>query len=468
MSLSWPERIRGTFGFQLALRYALLFVAGASVLSVLSYWQLASSLRSRDHELIRDTLDHYVYEYQRAGLSGLRDAIGSDRVAGRHERLFVRVLGRQADAVFLNTPADWEGADLDRLAPDASGWARLPARDAGAILEVASVRLPDGTLLQVGKSSESRAELLGRLRDLSALLLGGIVVIAGLGSAALTWSALRPVRELATAVRRIVDTGETSSRVPVRDSGDPLDDLSRLFNGMLERIEALIAGLEGSLDNVAHDLRTPLARLRANAETALTRGSDAAAYRAALEDCLEESERVHETLTALLDVSEAEHGAMRLRRESVDIASLLRDAAELYEDVAGEKKIGLAVSASPGLCLTGDRARLRQALANLLDNAIKYTPSGGHVKMMAVGRPGIVAIEVHDDGPGIPQDDQPRIFDRLYRADQSRSQPGLGLGLSLVRAIVRAHGGSISLVSAPGQGSKFRIELPATDSITQL
>jgi heavy metal sensor kinase len=469
MSSSWLDRVRHALGFRLALWYALVFVAGSVLLGVLTYVLLDASLERRDHELVRATLDRYVGEYRRGGLPGLNDAIALDRVAGRHERLFVRVVGRGAEAVFLNTPSDWEGADLAMLAPDATGWAQVPARGAGAVLEVASVRLPDGTLFQVGKSSESREELLRRFRALSALLLGSTVAIGILGGVALTWSALRPVRDLAAAVRRIVDTGEMKARVPVSGTRDPLDELSRLFNGMLDRIEALIAGLEGSLDNVAHDLRTPLARLRASAETALARGGDAEACREALADCLEESERVHETLTSLLDISEAEHGAMRLRRDRIELGDLLKDAAELYEDLAEEKGITLAVRAAAGLEVTGDRPRLRQVLANLLDNAVKYVPRGGHVEIAGSGLYGSVVIEVKDDGPGIPADEQPRIFDRLYRGDRSRSVRGLGLGLSLVRAIVQAHGGTVTALSEPGAGATFRVDLPtAPPTVTSL
>jgi heavy metal sensor kinase len=469
MSSSWLDRLRHTLGFRLALWYVLVFVAGSVLLGVLTYALLDSSLERRDHELVRATLDRYVGEYRRGGLPGLDDVIAGDRVAGRHERLFVRVLGRDAEAVFLNTPADWQGADLDRLAPGPGGWARLPARGSQAVLEVASVRLPDGTLFQVGKSSEGREELLLRFRALSLLLLGTTVALGILGGVALTRSALRPVRELADAVRRIVDTGEMSARVPVSRNADPLDELSRLVNGMLDRIEALIAGLEGSLDNVAHDLRTPLARLRASAETALAREGDTLACREALADCLEESERVHETLTSLLDISEAEHGAMRLRRDRIDVGGLLKDAAELYEDLAEDRGIALSVRAPAGLEVTGDRPRLRQVLANLLDNAVKYVPRGGRVGLAASARPGGVVIEVEDDGPGIPRDEQPRVFDRLYRGDRSRSERGLGLGLSLVRAVVQAHGGTVSVRSEPGAGATFRVDLPqAPPHVTQL
>jgi signal transduction histidine kinase len=473
MSSGRAERPPRTLGLRLALWHALLFTAGALLLGILAYALLASSLRQRDHDAIRATLDRYVGEYRRFGLAGLQAAIASDRVAGRHERLFVRVIGRDREAVFLNVPSDWQGADVDRLGragpTDEAGWLRLPASDAKAELEVASVRLPDGTLFQIGKSSEARAELLARFRDIAALLLGTTVVIGVAGGALLTWWALRPVRELAATLRRIVDTGEMSTRVPVRGSGDPLDQMGRLFNGMLDRIEALIGGLEGSLDNVAHDLRTPLARLRASAETALREGGDLRAAREALADCLEESERVHETLTALLDISEAEHGAMRLRREQVGVAALLRDAAGLYEELAEEKRVRLEVEAPEGLWVNGDRPRLRQAVANLLDNAVKYTPAGGRVVATARAVPGGLAIEVTDDGPGIPEDEQARIWDRLYRGDRARSERGLGLGLSLVRAMVQAHGGTVTVRSAPGRGSTFRIELPEpAASITHL
>jgi heavy metal sensor kinase len=460
MSSSWRDRLGHTLGFRVALWYAVLFVAGAVLLSVLTYSLLASSLERRDRELVRAALDRYVSQYERGGLSGLQEAIASDSVAGRHERLFVRVIGPGAVAVFLNTPADWEGADLARLAPDAAGWARVPARSSDAVLEVASVQLSDGTLFQVGKSSEARAELLDRFRALSVLLLGSTVVIGVLGGVVLTWSALGPVRELATAVRRIIATGDTSARVAVRGGGDPLADLSRLFNDMLDRIEGLIAGLEGSLDNVAHDLGTPLARLRASAETALARGGDVEAYREALADCLEESERVRETLTSLLDISEAEHGAMQLRRDRFKVLPLVQDAAELYEHMAEDKGIGLTLDVPPDLEMAGDRTRLRQVIANLLDNAIKYTQRSGHVAVSARPQKDAVAIEVSDDGPGIPRDEQSRIFDRLYRGDRSRSERGLGLGLSLVRAVVRAHGGEVSVRSTPGQGATFRIDLP--------
>ncbi len=471
MSSGPPEaagRLRGTFGFRLGLWYAGLFVAGGLALVLLTYALLASALAQRDRELVLAALQQYVAQYTRGGLPALQEAVGSDRVAGRHEGLFVRVLGPGSEALFGSVPSSWRGLDLRRLVPPGSGlepgWTEVPGPD--AVFEVASIRLPDGTLFQVGKSTEVRADILARFRARAALLFLTSLVLAGLGGLVLTREALAPLRRLSAVLGGIVRTGQVSGRVPVRGDGDPLDDLSRLFNGMLDRIEALIAGLKGSLDNVAHDLRTPLARLRMKAEGALREGTDAETQRRALAQCVEETDRVASMLTTLMDISEAETGVLALRREPLDPRDLLRETAALYEDVAEEKGLTLEVQAPAGLLVSADRIRLRQALANLVDNAVKYTPRGGHVRLGAHAEGGRIVFECADDGPGIPPEDLPRIWDRLYRGDRSRSERGLGLGLSLVRAIARAHGGEATVESAPGRGSTFRIALPA--SITHL
>jgi signal transduction histidine kinase len=287
------------------------------------------------------------------------------------------------------------------------------------------------------------------------------VLFALAGGVLVTRSALAPLRRLGGVLGGIVRTGQVSARVKVRSDGDPLDELGRLANEMLDRIESLIAGMKGSLDNVAHDLRTPLQRLRATAEGAL-RESDPEAARAALAVCVEECDRVATTLTALMDISEAETGTMTLRPESLDAGTLLRETAELYEVAAEDKGVSLTVEAASDLRVTGDRVRLRQALANLVDNAVKYTPPGGHVWLRARAEANRIVFECADDGPGIAQDDLPHIWDRLYRADPSRTQKGLGLGLSLVRAIARAHGGDVAVESAPDQGARFLLSLPIT------
>jgi signal transduction histidine kinase len=261
-------------------------------------------------------------------------------------------------------------------------------------------------------------------------------------------------------VRETLRTGQLRARVPVRHTNDALDELSGLFNEMLGRIEGLVAGMRGALDNVSHDLRTPMMRLRGIAETALQSPADPAAYREALTDCLEESDRVVTMLNTLMDISEAETGAMRLELEPLDLAATIQEAAALYEEVADDKRVSLSVTAPDALMLVADRNRLRQAFANLIDNAIKYNRPGGQVAIAARADGGRAVVEVRDTGIGIPAADMSRIWERLYRGDVSRAERGLGLGLSLVRAIVEAHGGTVAVESAVGEGSVFRVSLP--------
>jgi signal transduction histidine kinase len=280
------------------------------------------------------------------------------------------------------------------------------------------------------------------------------------GGAWLTRRTLSPIRTLIVAVRGVIATGRMEERVPEPKAHDELGELTHLFNVMLEKNRALINGMREALDNVAHDLRTPLARFRSTAETALEGPENVAVYRDALLDSMEESERLLTMLNTLMDISEAETGLMRLNRQFFPLAPLVAEIVELFELVAEDKAITQTSEVPTELICFGDRNRLRQVLANLLDNALKYTPSGGKVKISAHSEVDGVVIVCQDSGIGISEEDAPKIWDRLYRADKSRSQRGLGLGLSLVRAFVNAHGGRAEVQSTPGQGSNFIVYLP--------
>jgi signal transduction histidine kinase len=468
MSSGLAERLRATFGLHLAAWYAGLFVLGSLGIFGLSYVLLARSLEQRDREAVRMRLSTYASEYETSGPAGLWRTLAAEEALGAHVDLFVRAIDGGGATAFLSLPGRWAAFDLARPVavppPGTYSWERLDSTRGDDVLELASLPLPDGAVLQVGRSTRVRREVLQRFRDVLGVALGVTVLAALAGGAFLTRRALRPLRDLARTLDGIVRTGQLESRVPSREGGDVLDALVRLVNTLLGRIESLVGAMRGSLDTVAHDLRTPLMRLRVSASRVL--GSDAGLEecREALSDCLEEADGVQNMLDSLMDISEAEAGAMALRRESVPVNGLFAEVLGLFADLAEEKGVSLRVEDAGALALHCDRTRVLQALANLVDNAVKYTPPGGEVLLAAPPAGAEVLLKVSDTGIGIPPQDLPHVWERLFRGDRSRSERGLGLGLSLVRAIVLAHGGSVAVNSSPGQGSVFTVRLPAAPS----
>ena len=462
MSSRWPDSIRHAFAWRLGLWYAALFVVSAATLAVVTYVLLALALAAQDRDVLQSMLARYANEYARAGLPGMRQLLVADASEGRLERLMVRVFNDRAEVVYSTTPPGWTAfnlSGLDASRPTGSGWHAIADPTGGAILELGSVQLPYGVTVQVGRSSHVRDELLRRFRE-RALQVGALIVlVAAAGGLLITTAGLRPIRELDATLRRILRTGRLDARVATRGTSDTLDQLGSLVNEMLGRIQTLVGGMRGALDNVAHDLRTPLTRFRNVAEAAML-SDDPAAWKDGLGRALEEADRVNATLTALIDISQAETGTMQLAYAAVGVRTVTEQAVALFADEAEDRGLAVTVDVPADLNVEADATRLRQVLANLVENAVKYTPEGGQITVHAAAEAGAVTWTVRDTGIGIAAEHLPFIWDRLYRADASRSARGLGLGLSLVKAIVEAHGGTVAVSSVPGAGSAFTVRLP--------
>jgi signal transduction histidine kinase len=464
MSFAQIKRLSQRLVVRIAFFFSLLFIASAAVSYVVMYVQISNHLRASDKSIIEAKWREYSEVYRSSGLAGLTNALASDQEKEGDGPLLVQVLDERNNSLFLKVPGDSRNSQSElenrlrkRNAPD--GWSDVASPHEEDKIEFLTQRIPGvPATLRVGKSSDPRDDILENLTGIFLAICGLFLVLgAGLGTF-FAYRALRPLRQLVLTMKK-VRKGALSSRVQVSHTKDETEELTTIFNQMLDRLELLVRGMRETLDHVAHDIRTPMTRIRTVAELRL-KEPPGAEDRIALEECAESAETVSEILDSLLDLAEAESGAMRLRRESVNLAELVRPVIEMYDLVADDKAILVSFDAASDPPVWVDPSRIRQALGNLLDNAIKYSGSGTQISISATESADSVEVSITDGGVGISPEDLPRIWERLFRSDRSRSLPGLGLGLSLVKAIVGAHGGVVGVSSTLGQGSTFTVRLP--------
>ena len=444
-----PIRLLDTTAFRLTLIYLGLF--GVSSLALLGYLYFATAgiMTRQTTETIQAEIDGLREQYRVQGLPRLRQVIEQRSAVQPH----------RASIYLLNDPAGgWVAGNIDRwpdVMPGENGWLTFPVKVRPDGLNTESRRavalefhLRGGYRLLVGREVEERLQLQTRIKHALSWGLGLTLLLGLVGGLVMSRGLLRRVDGINRTTRQIMK-GDLSQRISMNAvRGDEFDQLAANLNAMLEQIERLLNGMRQVTDNIAHDLRTPLNRMRSRIEVALISDHESDMLKPVLEETLQDAEAMIATFNALLDIARAEAGSDRSAFEEVDLGDIVENVTDLYQPLAEDKGQTIDLAVLPDQPLVANRHLLSQALANLLDNAVKYTPEGGRITISLTSGP---MIKVADSGPGIPAESHDDVLERFVRLDQTRSTPGNGLGLSLVNAVAKLHGATLTLEdNAPG------------------
>jgi signal transduction histidine kinase len=437
------RRLVRTHAFRLATIYFVVFAASVLGVLLFVYWTSANFVERQTEATLDAEITGLAEQYAQRGLSGLIQIVAARSAGDRGDAMVYLVTDPDGKPLAGNiaawpagvlTQSAWLSFSLERKVKD-----RLETHPARGRLFI----IPGGYRLLVGRDISDAASFRSQVR--STLLWAGLVALCvGVVGGTMTGrNLLRRVEQVNRTSERVMG-GNLSDRVPLHGTSDEFDQLAANLNRMLDQIERLMTAMREVTDDVAHDLKTPLSRLRAQLERALTEPSAGSSQGEAIRGAIDEADRLLATFNALLSIAELESGARNDHTGLLDLSEVARSGAELYEPVAEEKGFALAVVAEPDVKIRGDRHLLSQALVNLLDNALKYA-GDGKIEIRVFSRNGRAFLEVADQGPGIPERDRETVLDRFVRLEPSRTTPGNGLGLSLVRAVTRRHGGSIVL-----------------------
>lgn len=457
---------RKTLAFRLTLWYAGVFAVCSCVAFLLFYGLITSLFKDRaDRDLLAQAAE-FSTVFASRGLEGVKGLAVLEAQAAGVKKVFFRLLSLRGEVFSSSNMSSWEdirireGPIRELLTGRKHVLETLSIPSRKEEIRVLHVRLGPGIILQIGQSMETASRFVDAFRPIFVVTM---LVLLGLGAGVGWFMARRAVSGVEAMARtaREISAGTLNKRVPVGTRGDEIDQLAATFNDMLGRIQALVTEIREMSDNIAHDLKGPVTRMRGMAEVTLGTATDIEEYRDMAAGTVEECDRLLDMIHTMLALTKTESGIERPNREPLDLAELTRDLCEMFAPAVEDKGLDLQCLLPETCPILGDRRALQRILSNLLDNAVKYTPSGGAVTVsLSRGEGGEALLEVRDTGIGIPPGDLPHVFERFYRCDQSRSTPGTGLGLSLARALAKAHGGEIMVKSTPSAGSVLTLSLP--------
>ncbi len=465
MSLRKRISLRNTLSFRLTLWYAGIFALSSCVAFLLFYALITSFMRQQTDQDLLAQVHRFSTLLASEEIEAVKSAAVIEAQGAGVKKVFIRLLSLNGQVFSSSNMAYWKNIDIHETAITELLRGRRPVFETITIpqrrekVRILYAMLGPTIVLQVGQAMESYSRFLDAFKGIFITTMTFLIVVA----AGVGWFMARQAVSDVEAVTRTaqkISGGTLEERVPVKARGDEIDQLAITFNQMLDRIQTLLTEIKEMGDNMAHDLRSPITRIRGIAEITLTTGKSLGEYEAMAANTIEECDRLLDMINTMLMISKAEAGVDHLIREEIDLAGVVREACRLFEPTAEDKGVALSCRVPDESHFLGDTRMIQRMLSNLLDNAIKYTPPGGSVTVSVAENDGQIVVSVKDTGIGISPRDLPHIYERFYRCDESRSQAGIGLGLSLARAIVRGHGGDITTTSSPNQGSTFTVTLP--------
>ena len=454
-----------TLSFRLTRSYAVTFSLFFLCGLVLCYFLLAAVLHNRMEDSLVTDIQELGSLFGSGGIARVTEELDLELAENGDSQIFFRMLDGAGGVLYESNTGKWEGIDIEP-----SALVRFKRGELQSILldDLQSDGEPARGIfgqvgpnhyLQIGESTEEITEVLEIVLLIFLLVFMCVLPLATWIGWRISQKAVHGIRAVTQAADQLRD-GNLDHHIAFTAQDDEIQDLVSTFNGMAERIRKLIAEMREMIDNIAHDLRSPLARIKVIAESNSVPETSLEESQNATREILAECDRLLTLINTTLDVAEAEAQINHKDLESLDLAVLIAEVCDLYQPLAEQKKISFLNNISGDYNLVGQKQNLRRMLANLIDNALKYTPANGSVKVSvtpAEGSDNGVVVNIADSGIGIPEADQPFVFNRFYRCDNSRSEEGCGLGLSYAAAVAKAHGGKISFNSTFGKGTTFSL-----------
>lgn len=455
-------------GIKITLWYLLLLTVTTTGLFVIFYILYTQSLIKTEREVIEEKERIYEKIYREGGIDSIKSIIADqEKDLEFKSDFFVRIENNNGNILYFypNNLKDFNKEEINdffrinvRSLQKNTEWFYIKTMSKENDLEVHNKKMSDGNFIQVGIKVDDRDEVLEHFIELYVILLFIALILGWFGGIFLSSTILSPVRNLIETLK-MMNKGSDKLRLKHVDTNDEMADLTEQFNIMLEHVEKTNASMRSTLDIISHELRTPLTSFRAMAEMALEK-SNQDELKESVHELIEGIDEILGEFKMMMEITEMESGSINLKMESFDLMNLFSEILDLYEIVAEERNITIDLDTTRSINISGDRRKIKQALANLIDNAIKYSADTTTVSIRAIREDKQVQIMIIDQGIGITEEEIPLVFKRLYRGVNSRSQKGIGLGLSLVKTIIQAHNGKITVKSKINEGTTFTITLP--------